>query len=112
MCQLAGISQSGCYRHWQPRQKETGPRDAIQCLALKHRHYGCQRIGAFLRREGWQANHKRLPRLMREDTFCTYARPVCANDDELASQLARPCRLVSDQLFALGALDTQRYCDR
>jgi putative transposase len=42
-CQLAGISRSGYYRHWQlsaPRREETGLHDAIQRLALKHRHYG------------------------------------------------------------------------
>jgi len=38
-------------------------------LALKHRHHGYRRIGALLRREGWQANHKRGLRLMREDTL-------------------------------------------
>jgi putative transposase len=38
-------------------------------LALKHRHYGYRRIGALLRREGWQANHKRVLRLMREDNL-------------------------------------------
>ena len=72
MCQLAGISRSGYYRHWQlsaPRREETGLRDAIQRLALKHRHYGYRRIGALLRREGWQANHKRVLRLMREDNL-------------------------------------------
>ena len=72
MCQLAGISRSGYYRHWQlsaPRQEETGLCDAIQRLALKHRHYGYRRIGALLRREGWQANHKRVLRLMREDNL-------------------------------------------
>jgi len=64
-CQLTGISRSGYYRHWQrsaPRQEDTGLRDAIQRLALKHRHYGYRRIGALLRREGWQANHKRVLR--------------------------------------------------
>src|SRR5499427_1520353 len=72
MCQLTGISRSGYYRHWQlsaPRREETGLRDAIQRLALKHRHYGYRRIGALLRREGWQANHKRVLRLMREDNL-------------------------------------------
>ena len=72
MYQLARISRSGYYRHWQlsaPRQEETGLRDAIQRLALKHRHHGYRRIGALLRREGWQANHKRGLRLMREDTL-------------------------------------------
>ena len=72
MCQLVGISRSGYYRHWQqsaPRQEETGLRDAIQRLALKHRYYGYRRIGALLRREGWQANHKRVLRLLREDNL-------------------------------------------
>jgi putative transposase len=72
MCQLAGISRCGYYRRWQrsaPRQEETGLRDAIQRLALNHRHYGYRRIGALLRREGWQANHKRVLRLMREDNL-------------------------------------------
>jgi hypothetical protein len=49
ICQLAGISRSSYYRHWQlsaPRQEETGLRDAIQRLALNHRHYGYRWIGA------------------------------------------------------------------
>ena len=77
MCQLAGISRSRYYRHWQlsaPRQEETGLRDAIQRLALKHRHYGYRRIGALLWREGWQTNHKRVLRLMREDNLLSCAR--------------------------------------
>jgi putative transposase len=72
MCQLVGISRSGYYRHWQrsaPRQEETGLRDAVQRLAIEHRHYGYRRIGALLQREGWQANHKRVLRLMREDNL-------------------------------------------
>jgi putative transposase len=79
MCQLAGISRSGYYRHWLlslPRQEETGLRDAIQRLAIKNRHYGYRRIGALLRREGWQANHKRVLRLLREDNLlCLRHRP-------------------------------------
>jgi transposase InsO family protein len=72
MCQLGGVSRSGYYRRWQrsaPRQEETGLRDAIQRLALRHRHYGYRRIGALLRRQGWHANHKRVLRLMREDNL-------------------------------------------
>jgi putative transposase len=72
MCRLTGTSRSGYYRHWQasaPRQEETGLRDAIQNLALAYRHYGYRRIAALLGREGWQANHKRLLRLMHEDNL-------------------------------------------
>lgn len=72
LCRLAGISRAGYYRHWQasaPRQEQTGLRDAIQRLALAHRHYGYRRIGAQLRREGWRVNHKRVLSLMREDNL-------------------------------------------
>jgi transposase InsO family protein len=72
MCRLAGVSRAGYYRHWQasaPRQEETGLRDAIQKLALQHRHYGYRRIAASLNRAGWLANHKRVLRLMREDNL-------------------------------------------
>ena len=78
MCQLGGISRSGYYRHWQrsaPRQEETGLRDAIQRLALKHRYYGYRRIGALLRREGWQANHSGFCACCARTIFCVYAKP-------------------------------------
>jgi transposase InsO family protein len=72
MCALAGVSRAGYYRHWEasaPRQEETGVRDAIQRLALAHRHYGYRRIAALLHREGFVVNHKRVLRLMREDNL-------------------------------------------
>jgi transposase InsO family protein len=79
MCRLAGVSRAGYYRHWQtsaPRREETGLRDAIQRLALAHRHYGYRRIAALLSREGWRANHKRVLRLMRQDNLlCLRTRP-------------------------------------
>jgi transposase InsO family protein len=72
MCALAGVSRAGYYRHWRasvPRQEETAVRDAIQRLALEHRHYGYRRIAAQLRREGLAVNRKRVLRLMREDNL-------------------------------------------
>ena len=51
-------------------------RDAVQRLALEHRHYGYRRIAAQLRREGLAVNHKRVLRLMREDNLlCLRTRP-------------------------------------
>jgi putative transposase len=79
MCALAGVSRAGYYRHWQasaPRQEEAGVRDAIQRLALAHRHYGYRRIAAQLWREGLVANRKRVLRLMHEDNLlCLRTRP-------------------------------------
>lgn len=72
MCRLAQVSRASYYRHWRdsaPRQEETGLRDAIQRLALANRHYGYRRITAQLHREGWQANHKRVLRLTRDDNL-------------------------------------------
>jgi putative transposase len=72
MCALAGVSRAGYYRSWQasaPRHEETEVRDAVQRLALGHRHYGHRRVAALLRREGWCVNKKRVLRLMREDNL-------------------------------------------
>jgi transposase InsO family protein len=72
MCQLAGVSRAGYYRHWQasaPRQEETSVRDAIQRVALANRRYGYRRIAAQLRRDGLLVNHKRVLRLMRQDNL-------------------------------------------
>lgn len=79
MCWLAGVSRASYYRHWldsAPRRAETGLRDLIQKMALGNAHYGYRRIGALLRREGWQINHKCILRIMREDNLlCLRARP-------------------------------------
>lgn len=72
MCRLLDLGRSGYYRRWQaraPRQEEAGLRDAIQLLAIAHRHYGYRRIAALLRRQGWMVNHKRVLRLMQEDNL-------------------------------------------
>jgi putative transposase len=72
MCTLAGVSRAGYYRHWRasaPRQEETGVRDAIQRLAVADRHCGYRRIAIQLGRAGFQVNHKRVLRLMREDNL-------------------------------------------
>jgi transposase InsO family protein len=72
LCALANVSRASFYRSWsqaQPGEEEMALRDAIQRLALAHRHYGHRRIAALLRREGWAANPKRVLRIMREDNL-------------------------------------------
>src|SRR6266566_6226999 len=79
MCKLSGVSRAGYYRHFAasaPRAEETGVRDAIQRLALAHRHYGYRRITAQLRREGLAVNRKRVLRLMQQDNLlCLRQKP-------------------------------------
>jgi transposase InsO family protein len=72
MCVLAGVSRGAYYRGWgesAPGREETSLRDAIQRLALAHRHYGYRRITILLKRQGWAVNRKRVARLMREDNL-------------------------------------------
>ncbi len=110
LCRLACVSRAGYYRHWQvsaPRREEAGLRDAIQRLAVANRHYGYRRIAALLRRTGWQANHKRVLRLMREDNLlCLRTRPFVPrttdsqHDWEVMPNLARGMILTGlDQLW-------------
>ncbi len=79
MCALAGVSRAACYRHWRqstPLREETALRDKVQRLALSNRFYGYRRIGALLRREGWNINHKRVVRIMREDNLLCLRKPL------------------------------------
>jgi len=81
LCALAPVSRASFYRGWReasPAREETALRDAIQRLALAHPHYGYRRIGALLRRDGWQVNAKRVLRLMREDNLLCLRRKAFA----------------------------------
>ena len=72
MCDLAQVSRAGFYRSLQadqPIEEEMAVRTAIQRIAVAHRRrYGYRRITAELRRRGMLVNHKRVVRLMREET--------------------------------------------
>jgi putative transposase len=73
MCFLAGVSRAGFYRYLHaqdPWQEEMAVRSEVQRIALEHHgRYGYRRITAELRRQGMPVNHKRVARLMREDSL-------------------------------------------
>jgi transposase InsO family protein len=72
LCQLALVSRAGFYR-WKDALPATDAdldlRDEIQRIALEFPYYGWPRITAELEKRGWQANHKRVYRIMREDNL-------------------------------------------
>lgn len=72
MCELGQVSRAGLYR-FQPEEKVPDPdlnlRDAIQRIALEFPCYGRPRITAELKRRGWEVNHKKVGRIMREDNL-------------------------------------------
>jgi hypothetical protein len=86
-CELVGVSRAGFYRHWgehEPLAAEMELRHRIQQIALEegNRKYGYRRIHRQLRREGWQVNHKRVLRLMREDNLlCVRKRKFALTTD-------------------------------
>ncbi|HSZ01688.1 MAG TPA: IS3 family transposase [Terriglobales bacterium] len=73
MCQLAGVSKAGFYRHLRSRDthdEEMHVRSEIQSIALDHEgNYGYRRVTAELRRRGMLVNHKRVARILREDAL-------------------------------------------
>lgn len=85
MAALAGISRATYYRfdpQTAPAVRDVELRDAIQRIALKHPAYGRPRITAELKRQGWDVNHKRVGRILREDNLlCLRKRPFQATTD-------------------------------
>jgi putative transposase len=75
MTALAGVSRATYYRfdpEATPAVSDTELRDSIQRMALRFPAYGRPRITAELKRQGWQVNHKRVGRILREDNLLCF----------------------------------------
>jgi transposase InsO family protein len=114
MCILAAVSRAGYYRFLLPRtdtdEEDSQLRDAIQREAIESRHYGYRRITHALRAQGWEVNHKRVARLMREDNLLAIRKrrfvPLTTDsghDFEVALNLAR--RLIPTAINQLWVAD-------
>jgi len=72
LCRLAHVSRAGYYRRQNNAttvDTDLDLRDEIQRIALECPSYGWPRITAELKRRGWEANHKRVYRIMRQDNL-------------------------------------------
>ena len=82
---MTGLSRAGFYRWRVPRQStrvEMEIRDQMQKVALESSAYGYRRITAELQRRGFEVNHKRVLRMMREDNLlCVRQRAFVATTD-------------------------------
>jgi putative transposase len=72
LCQLLGVSRSWYYAH--PRadtraERDLDLRDAIERVTLEFPGYGYRRVTHALQREGWSVNHKRVLRVMRQESL-------------------------------------------
>jgi transposase InsO family protein len=69
---MTGLNRAGFYRSRRPRQAspvEMEIRDEMQKIALSSPAYGYRRITVELQRRGFDINHKRVLRMMREDNL-------------------------------------------
>lgn len=69
-----GLSRSThYYRSKQPspqaKKEAADLRDRIEQIVVEHPRYGYRRVSHELRREGWAVNHKRVARIMREESL-------------------------------------------
>jgi putative transposase len=85
LCQMTGLSRAGFYRWRVPRQGipvEMELRDEMQKVALESPAYGYRRITRELQDRGFEVNHKRILRMMREDNLlCVRRRAFVVTTD-------------------------------
>lgn len=76
LCRLRDVAPSSYYYQEEPGDARE-LRDHIERIALEFPRYGYRRMTAELRRRGTVANHKRVLRLMREDSLLVQVRRFC-----------------------------------
>jgi putative transposase len=72
LCSAFGASRTWWYTHPSADDvaaRDTALRDAIECLVLEFPGYGYRRVTKALQRDGWAVNHKRVLRVMREESL-------------------------------------------
>jgi transposase InsO family protein len=71
LCSWLGVSRSWYYACGgaEPPAQAVALRDAIEQIVLEFPGYGYRRVTQALRRAGWQVNHKRVLRVMREESL-------------------------------------------
>ncbi len=97
LCPLLGLSRSGVYAARDRGGRDEAAvalREAIERIVLECPGYGYRRVTHALRREGWIVNHKRVLRVMREETLlCQLKRRWVVTTDSRHRLASYPNRL-------------------
>jgi len=76
LCEVLSLPRSSFY--YQGRgNHDIELRDALESVALEFPRYGYRRISAELKRRGWEVNHKRVLRLMRQANLLVEVKRYC-----------------------------------
>jgi len=71
LCSALGVNRSWYYQRSpaETSEEETALRDAIERIVLDNSGYGYRRVTRQLQRDGWTVNHKRVLRIMHEESL-------------------------------------------
>ena len=72
LCRMFGVSRSWYYERPSPEERaytHVELRNAIERIVLEFPGYGYRRVTKELQRRGWAVNHKRVLRIMREESL-------------------------------------------
>ncbi len=99
LCELLSVSRSWYYERPTPEEKAhrgVELTDAIERIVLEFPGYGYRRVSAELRRRGWVVNHKRVLRIMREESLLCQLQRCFKVTTDSAHSLKRYPNLLKD----------------
>jgi len=103
LCDLFGVGRTWYYTHPTPDEtasRAVGLRSAIEEIVLAFPGYGYRRVTKHLQRDGWTVNHKRVLRVMHEESLlCQIKRRFVVTTDS-AHGLRRYPNLLTDLVVA------------
>jgi putative transposase len=114
-CQLVGMTRATYYRPpggGEPGCEATAVRERIEAIVLEFPGYGYRRVTKQLEREGWCINHKRVLRIMREESLlCQLRRRWVRTTDSEHGLRTYPNLLANAGWRALTGLDQAWVAD-
>ncbi len=106
LCRMLGVGRSWYYER--PRvpsqaERDLDLRDAIERIVLEFPGYGYRRVTEALGRDGWDVNHKRVLRVMRQESLlCQLERHFVVTTDSSHGYAVYPNLLAGQELTGLN----------
>ena len=100
LCAILEVNRSWFYAGApkRPSDDETALRDRIEEIVLEFPGYGYRRVSATLHREEWRVNHKRVLRIMREESLLCQLERHWVTTTDARHGLTRYPNLVKDRV--------------